>query len=294
MDQIQKSIQANRLGIEENIDAISKGKALPIGTIKKRSNGNFIRTATGWKYHSKVSKNTSPDKAKGKQPFKTKVFGQYRVEQSYKNNEFMVIRDGMIIEDFKSESRAIGFAMEQDNQSKKAKADMAQPKKAPKIKVTRNDNPHTVPQSGPNRYTAQPNDAKPLVAGLTKVMKQSGVDGDWTLQIMRGRPNNMGGTGNYYRMKSDNSTSEYKYIDIFGSRAVMNHGDGTLARVELYGGDGKEKHRFDMGFYESDRGITEQEQAKKDKLQSIIGEKTAIWAESAHVALLDYALKQAK
>jgi hypothetical protein len=240
MDQIQKSIQARKLGIEENIDTISKGQALPNGTIRKRPNGNFIKTPNGWKYHSKLSTATGKDADK-----------------------------------------------------KVARKSIEAPKvAAPKIKVTRNDNPMHVPQSG--SYTAKEHDAKPLVAGLTKVMKQSGVDGDWTIEILRGRPNNMGGTGNYYRMKSDNSTSEYKYMDIFGSRAGLNRGDATLARVELYDHDGNQKHRFDMGFYQSDNGITEQEQSKKDKLQSIIGDKTAIWAESAHIALLDYALKQAK
>lgn len=34
------------------IDVIQKAKALPIGTIKKRPNGMFIKTANGWKYHS--------------------------------------------------------------------------------------------------------------------------------------------------------------------------------------------------------------------------------------------------
>jgi len=55
MDQIKKSIES--ISREDNADILIKGKALPIGTIKKRPNGNFIKTASGWKYHSKHDKN---------------------------------------------------------------------------------------------------------------------------------------------------------------------------------------------------------------------------------------------
>lgn len=44
-------------------DLLEKGKALPIGTIKKRPNGNFIKTASGWKYHSAANKQSKPQAA---------------------------------------------------------------------------------------------------------------------------------------------------------------------------------------------------------------------------------------
>lgn len=37
-------------------DILEKGKALPVGTIKKRGPNNFIKTPTGWKYHSRANK----------------------------------------------------------------------------------------------------------------------------------------------------------------------------------------------------------------------------------------------
>jgi len=37
-------------------DNIEKGRALPNGTIKKRGQNNFIKTASGWKYHSRANK----------------------------------------------------------------------------------------------------------------------------------------------------------------------------------------------------------------------------------------------
>lgn len=46
--------------ITKNISGdISKGRSLPIGTIKKRPNGNFIKTANGWKYQSSSKKSKS-------------------------------------------------------------------------------------------------------------------------------------------------------------------------------------------------------------------------------------------
>ena len=47
----------NYLDAQDNL--IEKGKALPIGTIKKRGDNNFIKTANGWKYHSRASKGSS-------------------------------------------------------------------------------------------------------------------------------------------------------------------------------------------------------------------------------------------
>jgi len=49
--------------VKSNIgNVIEKARALPIGTIKKRPNGMFIKTAQGWKYHSPLpSNNQSKD-----------------------------------------------------------------------------------------------------------------------------------------------------------------------------------------------------------------------------------------
>ena len=38
---------------------IVKGKTLPVGTIKKRGPNNYIKTAQGWKYHSRANKGSS-------------------------------------------------------------------------------------------------------------------------------------------------------------------------------------------------------------------------------------------
>lgn len=52
-DELFKS-DINELRREEDYE-IMKGKSLPVGTIKKRPNGMFIKTASGWKYHSSHS-----------------------------------------------------------------------------------------------------------------------------------------------------------------------------------------------------------------------------------------------
>ena len=60
MKDIHKAIQARNLAIQQGIgDTFSKGKALPNGTIRKRPNGNFIKTPMGWKYHSKNAKSVA-------------------------------------------------------------------------------------------------------------------------------------------------------------------------------------------------------------------------------------------
>lgn len=56
MDQIKKAILDKHLSVADRIlDSFEKAAALPIGTIKRRPNGNFIKTADGWKYHSSVN-----------------------------------------------------------------------------------------------------------------------------------------------------------------------------------------------------------------------------------------------
>jgi len=59
MEEVQKAIQERRLQLEDNLDSFSKGQVLPIGTIRTRPNGDFIKTAMGWKYHSKSSKSVA-------------------------------------------------------------------------------------------------------------------------------------------------------------------------------------------------------------------------------------------
>jgi hypothetical protein len=54
MEDIQKAIQINELRREDNVDLI-KGRVLPVGTIKDRGGNNFIKTANGWKYHSRAN-----------------------------------------------------------------------------------------------------------------------------------------------------------------------------------------------------------------------------------------------
>jgi len=60
MDQIRKAILQQQLERAENIaETFEKGQALPNGTIRRRPNGNFIKTPAGWKYHSSLSANSS-------------------------------------------------------------------------------------------------------------------------------------------------------------------------------------------------------------------------------------------
>jgi hypothetical protein len=59
MEEIQKAIQERRLNLEDNLDSFSKGQILPVGTIRKRPNGDFIKTAMGWKYHGKNAKSVA-------------------------------------------------------------------------------------------------------------------------------------------------------------------------------------------------------------------------------------------
>lgn len=71
MDEIIKANQARRAQQQNQINGsfgidINKGRALPIGTIKKRPNGNFIKTANGWKYHSSANKSTSNEQSSDK------------------------------------------------------------------------------------------------------------------------------------------------------------------------------------------------------------------------------------
>lgn len=51
LDAFEVQLEIEEINKSESFD-IMKGKTLPIGTIKKRPNGNFIKTASGWKYHS--------------------------------------------------------------------------------------------------------------------------------------------------------------------------------------------------------------------------------------------------
>lgn len=65
MDEIIKANQQRRLQQQQQINDsfgidIQKGRALPIGTIKQRPNGNFIKTTNGWKYHSSRNSSTQP------------------------------------------------------------------------------------------------------------------------------------------------------------------------------------------------------------------------------------------
>jgi len=59
MDDVRKAITQIQLGREENLDII-KGKVLPVGTIRKRGDQNWIKisetgpSAKQWKYHSKA------------------------------------------------------------------------------------------------------------------------------------------------------------------------------------------------------------------------------------------------
>lgn len=62
MNDIQKALEIRYLNLQDEFDVLEKAKALPIGTIKKRSNGNFIKTAQGWKYHSKVGSEVGAQK----------------------------------------------------------------------------------------------------------------------------------------------------------------------------------------------------------------------------------------
>jgi hypothetical protein len=55
------------LNKSEEIDII-KGKSLPIGTIKKRPNGMFIKTNTGWKYHASHAKHAASGGGEEKHP----------------------------------------------------------------------------------------------------------------------------------------------------------------------------------------------------------------------------------
>lgn len=58
-DQLEKAIsQLKKAESQLNAvdDILEKGKALPVGTIKKRGPNNFIKTPTGWKYHSRANK----------------------------------------------------------------------------------------------------------------------------------------------------------------------------------------------------------------------------------------------
>lgn len=63
MDEIIKANIQRRLRIECNIvDSFEKARSLPVGTIRKRPNGNFIKTVSGWKYHSS---NKKTDRSEG-------------------------------------------------------------------------------------------------------------------------------------------------------------------------------------------------------------------------------------
>ena len=77
MSDLMKSMQENMALRQANIASggvinqivqndIEKGKSLPVGTIKKRGPNNFIKTATGWKYHSRAGGSTKKvEKDKG-------------------------------------------------------------------------------------------------------------------------------------------------------------------------------------------------------------------------------------
>ena len=64
MDEIAQMLRQRRNAIQQRVQnpELYKGKALPNGTIRKRPNGNFIKTSQGWKYHSPLDSNKSQDK----------------------------------------------------------------------------------------------------------------------------------------------------------------------------------------------------------------------------------------
>lgn len=78
MDEIVKALQQRNLQKNNQIvDSLSKGKTLPVGTIRKRPNGNFIKTANGWKYHSsKTATNSSNKRSQDAIDIKTLVSKQ--------------------------------------------------------------------------------------------------------------------------------------------------------------------------------------------------------------------------
>ena len=53
MDDIQKANQAQRLQVQENVETMSKGESLPVGTTRTHGGRTFIKTPGGWKYHGK-------------------------------------------------------------------------------------------------------------------------------------------------------------------------------------------------------------------------------------------------
>jgi hypothetical protein len=98
MDEITKALHASRQLIEQNlVDTFEKGKAVPVGTIKKRPNGNFIKTTDGWKYHSKAGTRGSgsgSDSTGGHEdvkPYSKKLTSN---RQSYDWGDVVTVKDG--------------------------------------------------------------------------------------------------------------------------------------------------------------------------------------------------------
>ncbi len=67
LQELQNVHSENEITIDKSFgggDELIKAKAVPIGTIRKRPNGNFIKTAAGWKYHSSHKASTGGPKKK--------------------------------------------------------------------------------------------------------------------------------------------------------------------------------------------------------------------------------------
>jgi hypothetical protein len=62
-DTVIKAIEQVLMGED---DLLVKGRALPVGTIKKRGPNSFIKTASGWKYHGRANEKQSSSSSEDK------------------------------------------------------------------------------------------------------------------------------------------------------------------------------------------------------------------------------------
>lgn len=74
---------SHQIGQFEIDDPIEKGRILPVGTIKKRGANNYIKTASGWKYHSRANV-TGRTKPSNKEDLTSTQLKKYLNESMFK------------------------------------------------------------------------------------------------------------------------------------------------------------------------------------------------------------------
>jgi len=95
-DTVIKAIEQVLMGED---DLLVKGRALPVGTIKKRGPNSFIKTASGWKYHGRANEKQSSSSSEEK--------SMTRIQMVEKLNHLQQTRDDFYNRGFDDQGKRV-------------------------------------------------------------------------------------------------------------------------------------------------------------------------------------------